>query len=81
MASADKAVYIEDKVVEDMEVCNQEVDNNVGHIHTENDSHMVDKVEEGVDIDVDHSSVEAVEEAVQEAMFQEVEEKKDLLNL
>jgi hypothetical protein len=77
MASADKAVYIEDKVVEDMEVCNQEADNNVDHKHTENDNHMVDKVEEEVDIDVDHSSVEAVEET----MFQEVEEKKDWLNL
>ncbi len=80
MTSADKAVHIEDQVVEDMEVCNQEADNNVDHNHMENDNHIVDKVEEEVDNHVDHSNVEAVE-AVEEVMFEEVEGKRDLLNL
>jgi hypothetical protein len=83
MTSADKAVHIEDQVVEDMEVCNQEADNNVDHNHMENDNHIVDivdKVEEEVDNHVDHSNVEAVE-TVEEVMFEEVEEKRDLLNL
>ncbi len=55
-------MVLSDKVVEDMEVCNQEVDNNVNHKHMENDNHLVvDKMDEEVghhvvNIDVGHPS-------------------------
>ncbi len=55
-------MVLSDKVVDDMEVCNQDVDNNRDHKHMENDNHLiVHKMDEKVDhnvvnIDVDHPS-------------------------
>ncbi len=53
-------MVLSDKVVDDMKVCNQEVDNTVDHKHMKNDNHLIaDKIDEEMDhnvvnIDVDY---------------------------